>query len=406
MVMGDLHRQHIISCHCLFMFQSRPGGTGWSTPPPPPPPPHPPTTHTHHSSHHHSHSSHYHSSHPHHPSQPAHHSINSQSLVYIPHPLSVGHYDLPQDTYFVDTNHSDPYTPPPSHLPPPNTDAQLNPETSRFINLMSVPYADHHAHISLSFYSKSSIFGAHESFEPKRYNFETDVGGDQISLRRKLSFPYFYSPVVSRSSVHSPILHSHLHSSDVVFPSSLTNHDDDLSSHSSNHSLELGCTENDDVIMMSGSRDNHVIELPELRQPAVRISDSVLPYFKMSPFSPPPPAHTTPQSQITPVTDTSDDVIASTDGGPQEMGSATDQSVQIVSADNQHRLDFQNGRIDYTGIDSFENIQRRLDTFLDEAQVVEQGEALTVKVEERVEEEGLVEEEKVAVTVESCQADA
>ena len=290
-------------------------------------------------------------------------------MLYIPHPLSTGHYDLPQDSYFVDTQHSEPFSPPPpSHTQPPTTDANLDPETARFQNLMSIPYSDHHAHTSLSFYSKTGPFGASEPREPKRYNFDTDVGVDQISLRRQLSFPYFYSPILGRSSsFHSPILRSHhLHSGDIEFPSSLTSHSHpethSLHSSSSSHSLDLGGTENDDDIMISGSRDSHVIELPELRQPAVRISDSVLPYLKMSPFS---PTHTT-QSPITPVTTPATETDDTTTVGvatppTQEIGAAGGGG---VSAEDQHRQDFQNGRIDYYGRDSFENIQQRIDAIL------------------------------------------
>ena len=256
-----------------------------------------------------------------------------------------------------------PYIPPSSHLQPPTTAAHLNPETARFKNLMSVPYADHHAHLSPSFYSTVGFFGAIESAEQKHYNFDTDVGTDQISLRRRLSFPYFYSPVISRPSFSSPILHSHLHSSDIEFPSSLTSHDD-LESQDSSHSIDLGCTENDDVINISGSRDNHVIELPELRQPTIRVSDSVRPYVKMFPFSPPPSTHTpTPQSQITPITDT----------GVQETGGGGRDQPQAASSEDQHRQDFQNGRIDYTGRDSFDSIQQRIDALLADEDENEQG---------------------------------
>lgn len=290
-------------------------------------------------------------------------------MLYIPHPLSTGHYDLPQDSYFVDAQHSEPFSPPPpSHTQPPTTDANLDPETARFQNLMSIPYSDHHAHTSLSFYSKPGPFGPSEPREPKQYNFDTDVGIDQISLRRRLSFPYFYSPTLVRSSsFHSPILRSHhLHSSDIEFPSSLTAHDTHSLHSSSDHSLGLGSTENDDdIIMISGSRDSHVIQLPELRQPAVRISDSVLPYIKMSPFS---PTHTT-QSSLTPVTNptptNTDDITTVGVATPptQEMGAA-EGGERALSAEDQHRLDFQNGRIDYYGRDSFANIQQRLDAIL------------------------------------------
>ena len=343
----------------IFIFQSDHSGGGVGRHGPPPAPTHPP---------------HHHSSHPHRSlfcSQPS-HSSTSQSMVYIPHPLSTGHYDLPQDSYFVDTQHSEPFSPPPpSHTQPPTTDANLDPETARFQNLMSIPYSDHHAHTSLSFYSKPGPFRASVLREPKQYNFDTDVGVDQISLRRRLSFPYFYSPTFGRSSsFHSPILHSHhFHSGDIQFPSSLTAHDTHSLHSSSGHSLELGSTENDDdIIMISASRDSHVIELPELRQPAVGISDSVLPYIKMSPFS---PTHTT-QSPLTPITTpaptNTDDITTVGVATPptQEMGAAGggEGIDRTVSAEDQHRVDFQNGRIDYYGRDSFANIQQRLDAIL------------------------------------------
>ena len=338
----------ILQCH------PRGGGVGGSGPPPA-------TTHP----------PHHHSSHPHKSlyTQPIHNST-SQSTLYIPHPLSVGHYDLPQDSYFVDAQHSEPFSPPPpSHTQPPNTDANLNPETARFHNLMSIPYSDHHAHTSLSFYSKAGSVGPSQSNGPKRYNFDIDVGIDQISLRRQLSFPYFYSPTFRRSYFHSPIFHS----DDFEFTSSLTTHET-LSLHSSSgHSLELGGTENDDdIIMISGSHDSHVIQLPELRQSSVRKSDSVLPYFKISPFSHPPSTHT--QSPFTPVTN---DVTTVGVTNPQEMGSAGggEGIDQAASTEDQHRRDFQNGRIDYYGRDSFENIQQRLDAILledeEELRVVE-----------------------------------
>ena len=200
------------------------------------------------------------------------------------------------------------------------------------------------------------------------------------------------------SSFTSPVLNSHLHSENVTFPLSLTNHEDSgLSSSDSNHSLDLGCTGNDDTIMFMGSRDNHVIELPELRQPTVRISDSVLPYFKM-PFSPSPSTHTTP-SQITPPTDTAvNDVV------PQEMGVVEGDQRHTSPAEEQHRLDFQNGRIDYAGSDSFENIQRLLDSQLVEEEVEVKVELTREEVELTGEGEVLVEEESITVTVESSEA--
>lgn len=348
----------IFSC---FHFQSdHPpgGGVGRRGPPPAPAPTHHHSSHPHPS---HSHKSPFHT-------QPF-HSSTSQSVLYVPHPLSTGHYDLPEDGYFVDAQHSEPFSPPPpSHTQPPTTDANLNPETARFQNLMSIPYSDHHAHTSLSFYSRTGPFGVGEPGERKQYNFDTNVGVDQISLRRQLSFPYFYSPTLGRSSsFHSPILRSHhLHSADIEFPISLTSHShhETHSLHSSSsHSLELGSTENDDdIIMIPRSRDSHVIELPELRQPAVRISDSVLPYLKMSPFS---PTHTT-QSPLTPVTTETDDITAVGVATPptQEMGAAGGGEGTSTSAEDQHRQDFQNGRIDYHGRDSFENIQQRIDAIL------------------------------------------
>ena len=353
------HFYLIECCHSfLSSFQSdhpRGGGVGRRGPPPAP-------AHPHHS-------------HPHRSliyTQPP-HTSTSQSMLYVPHPLSTGHYDLPQDSYFVDTQHSEPFSPPPpSHSQPPATEANLNPETARFQNLMSIPYSDHHAHTSLSFYSKpgrlgGSVPAADDNGEKKRYYFDTDVGVDQISLRRQLSFPYFYSPSFGHSSsFHSPILRSHhLHSGDIEFPSSLTTHDNHHDTHSlhssSSHSLEFGGTENDDDIMIPRSRDSHVIQLPELRQPAVRISDSVLPYLKMSPFS---PTHTT-QSPLTPVTTENDDITAVGVATPptQEMGATGGEGISAPAMD-QHRLDFQSGRIDYHGRDSFENIQQRIDAIL------------------------------------------
>ena len=300
-------------------------------------------------------------------------------MLFVPHPLSTGHYDLPQDSYFVDAQHSEPFSPPPpSHTQPPTTDANLNPETARFQNLMSIPYSDHHAHTSLSIYSKAGPFGTGEpnGGETRQYNFDTDVSVDQISLRRRLSFPYFYSPMIGRSSsFHSPILHSHhLHSHDIEFPSSLTSrshHSTHSLYSSSSHSLEPGSTENDDdIIMISRSHDSHVIELPEMRRPAVHISDSVLPNLKMSPFS--PPTHTTTtQSPITtnpvptPAIEKTNNTTAVGVATPptQEMGAAGGGEAS-VSTEDQHRLDFQNGRIDYYGRDSFENIQQRIDAIL------------------------------------------
>lgn len=252
---------------------------------------------------------------------------------------------------------------------------------------MNVPYSDHHAHLSLSAYSDSGIFDANKSVEQKCYNFDTDVGVDQISLRRRLSFPYFFTPSFGHSSfTSSPIIHHHLHSNEIEFPSSLTTHDG-LSSDSSDQSLVCS-TENDDVIMMTGSRDNHVIELPELRQPAICISDSVPPY--PIPSSPPPPTHTL-QPHIISATN-SDDVTGT--ALPQEVGSSggEQREGQAVSDEDQHRLDFQNGRIDYTGIDSFENIQRRLDAVLVNEEEEHRGE---------IEEEGLGRD---AVTIETTEA--
>ena len=217
---------------------------------------------------------------------------------------------------------------------------------------MNVSYSDHHAHLSLSSYSDS---GVNRSIECQRYNINTDidVGVDQISIPRRLSFPYFFTPSLTRSSFSLPILHRHLHSNGIEFPNSLTHNN--LSSGSSDQSLVCS-TENDDVIMMTGSHDNHVIELPELRQPAICISDSVPPY--LNPSSSPPPTHT-PQSHIIPITN-SGDVIGT---ASQEMGSSGGEH-RAISNEDRHRLDFQNGRIDYAGVDSFENIQRRLDALL------------------------------------------
>ena len=232
---------------------------------------------------------------------------------------------------------------------------------------MLVPYSDHHTHLSPFYYLKPPSFDNTEGHVERLYNkFDTDVGIDQISLRRKLSFPYFYSPVIGRSSFTNPILRSHIISGDIQFPESLTTQDE-LSS--SDHSLDLSSTENDDDIMISGSHDSHVIELPELRQPSRHISDSVL---KMSPFSLPPPTHT--QSHTSNVT-----VVQEMSQG--ETGHVT------TSHDDQHRMDFQNGRIDYTGRDSFENIQRRLDALLVEEEE-EEGEELQV-AEVADDEEGL-----------------
>jgi hypothetical protein len=334
-------------------------------------------------------------------------------MLFVPHPLSTGHYDLPQDSYFVDAHHGEPFSPPPpSHTQPPTTEPNLNPETARFQNLMSIPYSDHHAHTSLSFYSKPGAFGAgtgEPTGESKRYSFNTDVGVDQISLRRQLSFPYFYSPTIGHSSsFHSPILRSHhLHSGDIEFPNSLTshNHHQTHSLHSSSsHSLEYGGTENDDdIIMISRSRDSHVIELPELRQPAVRISDSVLPYLKMSPFS---PTHTT-QSPLTPVTTpaTKNNDVASVGVATpptQELGTTGGEGIGSP-AEDQHRRDFQNGRIDYHGRDSFENIQQRIDAILLED---EEEEELGVGGEPGQEEAGEGGEEGEGVSGETGQQEA
>lgn len=248
---------------------------------------------------------------------------------------------------------------------------------------MNVPYSEHHAHLSLSSYSDSAV---NKSVERHCYNIDTDidVGVDQISLRRRLSFPYFFTPSLTRSSFSSPILHCHLQSNDIEYPSSLTTHDN-LSSDSSDQSLVCS-TENDDVIMMTGSHDNHVIELPELRQPAICISDSVPPY--PNPSSSSPPTHT-PQSHIIPVTNSGD----VTGTAPQELESSGGEhrAGQAVSNEDRHRVDFQNGRIDYAGIDSFENIQRRLDALL-----------VTDEEEHRVEkEEGL---EEGSITIETTEA--
>ena len=275
--------------------------------------------------------------------------------------------------------------PPPSHTQPPNTEPNLKPEASHSQNLMSVPYSDHHAHTSLSFYSKTGLFGAAESSEPKQYNFDTDVGVDQSSLRRRLSFPYLYSPFLTHSFFHSPVLHSHLHSSDIEFPSSLISAST-LHSSGNGHPLHLRGTENDDdIITFSGSRDSHVIELPELWQSTVRKSDSVLPYHLLfPPFSPP---HT--QSPLTSLT-----APMTTDSNQQETGGSAggaEATSRSPSEDDQHRQDFQNGRIDYYGRDSFENIQQRIDALLLEDE--EEENRLGVAEPDR---EGHLEEEGVS----------
>ena len=115
----------------------------------------------------------------------------------------------------------------------------------------------------------------------------------------------------------------------------------------------LGSTESDDNDGGSTIESTQSSESLRLTSSEVSISDSVLPYYKANIFPLSPPHTVTP----TPLTPSQEQgfFAPGPEGGVASSSSPTDVG---------HRLDFEQGRIDYTGGDRFDNIKLHLDSVL------------------------------------------